>query len=362
MRVSSVFVLALAMMLARPAYAADAAAASVFAGARKAQVADGVHFDDFVTIGGIRQYVSVRGRHKDAPIILFLHGGPGFTSIPTSYVFMAPWEEYFTVAQYDQRGAGKTYGANDPEKVRSTMTMARMLDDAEEMAAWLRKTYGRNKIILMGHSWGSILGVKLAQRHPDWFYAYVGIGQGVEFGESEAAGYRATLAAAEKAGNAQAVAELKALAPFPDDLHPERNLQNLGKERHWLGFFHGATWRGTENDYDEIGRLSPDITAKDWDDRNKGLDFSLGVLWHEVEALDFSKTTDFGCPVFLFEGRHDLNVNADLAAEWFKTIKAPQKKLIWFEDSGHQVFEEEPGKTLVTLVETVLPLTGATHR
>lgn len=362
MRVFSILAAVMIAAAVLPARAADPSPASVFAGARKAQVADGVHFDGFVTIGGIRQYVSVRGRHKDAPIILFLHGGPGFTSIPTSYVFMAPWEEYFTVAQYDQRGAGKTYGANDPEKIRPTMTMARMLDDAEEMAAWLRKTYGRDKIVLMGHSWGSILGVKLAQRHPDWFYAYVGIGQGVEFGKSEAAGYRATLAKAEKAGNAQAVAELKALAPFPDAAHPERNLQNLGKERRWLAFYHGATWRGTENDYDEIGRLSPDITAKDWDDRNKGLNFSLGVLWPEVEKLDFSNTTDFGCPVFLFEGRHDLNVNADLAAQWFKTIKAPRKKLIWFEDSGHQVFEEEPGKTLVSLVENILPLTASPRR
>ena len=360
MRIFPILVAALIASLAVPARAADAA--SVFAGARQAQVADGVHFDDFVTIGGIRQYVSVRGRHKDAPLLLFLHGGPGFTSIPTSYFFTAPWEEYFTVAQYDQRGAGKTYGANDPEKIRPTMTMAQMLDDAEEMAAWLRKTYGRKKIVLMGHSWGSILGVRLAQRHPDWFYAYVGIGQGTVFGKSEAAGYRATLAAAEKAGNAQAVAELKSLAPFPDDAHPERNLQNLGKERRWLAFFHGATWRGTENDYDEIGKLNPDISAKDWDDRNKGLDFSLGALWPVVEALDFTTTTDFGCPVFLFEGRHDLNVNAGLAAEWFKTIKAPRKKLIWFENSAHQVFEEEPGKTLVTLVDEVLPLTGASRR
>ena len=145
MRFSYFFFLILATLFALPAAAADAPPVSVFAGARQAQVADGVHFDGFLPIGGIKQYVSVRGRHKDAPIILFLHGGPGFTSIPTSYVFMAPWEEYFTVAQYDQRGAGKTYGANDPQAVRPTMTMARMLDDAEEMAAWLRKTYGREQ-------------------------------------------------------------------------------------------------------------------------------------------------------------------------------------------------------------------------
>src|SRR5262249_14775325 len=102
MRVHALFAFALMLVAVSSAQAQQSQQPSVFAGARQAQVAHGVHFDGFLTIGGIQQYVSVRGRHKDAPIILFLHGGPGFTSTPTSYVFMAPWEEYFTVAQYDQ--------------------------------------------------------------------------------------------------------------------------------------------------------------------------------------------------------------------------------------------------------------------
>jgi pimeloyl-ACP methyl ester carboxylesterase len=355
--------LVLAALTAGPAARAQSdTPAAVFGDLGHAQVADGIDAQGFVTIGGIAQWLSVRGRHQDAPILLFLHGGPGLTSIPTSYYFLRQWEEYFTVAQYDQRGAGKTYGANDPDKIRPTMTVAQMVADAEDVAAYLRRTYHRDKIVLVGHSWGSGLGVKLIERHPDWFYAYVGIGQVVDFGKSEAADYQAVLAAARAAGNEEAVAGLEALAPYPDLQHPERNLQNLAKERHWVNVFHGITWHGGNEQYEGVARLSPDVTAKDLDDRNKGLGFSLAALWGEMSSISLSNDTDLRCPVFLFEGRHDLNVNPAVAAEWFARVHAPRKKLVWFEDSAHMVFEEEPGKTLQTLVDDVLPLTKSGAR
>ena len=346
-----------------PTLAADPAnPAIVFGDLRRAQLADGIDDQGFVTIGGISQWISVRGRHKSAPILLFLHGGPGFTSIPTSYYFMSGWDEYFTVAQYDQRGAGKTYGGNDPAQIRPTMTIDRMVADAEEVAAYLRRNYHRDKIVLVGHSWGSFLGVKLAQRHPDWFYAYVGIGQVVDMAKSEALGFQATLAAARKADNAQAISELESLAPFPDPQHPERNLENLQKERHWLAYFGGATWHGTQDQYGDIAKLSPDVSAKDRQDRDKGLELSLNALWTELGRSSLWNITDFGCPIILFVGRHDINVNAALTAEWFGRIHAPAKKLVWFENSAHLVYEEEQGKALVSLVEDVLPLTQPVPR
>lgn len=341
-----------------PTFAADPAnPATVFADLRRAQLADGIEDQGFVTIGDSRQWISVRGRHKNAPILLFLHGGPGFTSIPTSYFFMSGWDEYFTIAQYDQRGAGKTYGANDPAQVRPTMTIDRMVADAEGVATYLRRRYHRNKIVLVGHSWGSFLGVKLAQRHPDWIYAYLGIGQVVDMQKSEARGYQFTVAAARKADNAQAISELESLAPFPDPQQPERNLENLQKERRWLAYFRGATWRGTEDQYNDISMLSPDVTPKDREDRTKGLDLSLSALWGELGRSSLWNITNFECPIVLFVGRHDINVNAPLTAEWFARIHAPAKKLVWFENSAHLVYEEEQGKTLVSLVEDVLPLT-----
>lgn len=342
--------------IASPAGAADTDdARAILRDARQFQRDGAVLEEGFVEIGGIEQWVSVRGRHREAPILLFLHGGPGFTSIPNSYLYTAEWQEYFTVVQWDQRGAGKTYGRN-PQMPAASFNVARMLQDAEELVAYLRKRYGRDKIVLAGHSWGSILGVMLAQRHPDWFHVYVGMGQATDMRGSERMGYQATLAAAVAANDSVAVKELQAIAPFPHPGDPMADLAHLETERKWLARYGGAVWGGTEAGLDRAGRLSPDYTAVDWADRGKGLDASLQALWPEITRLDLSTIQRIDCPVILFEGRHDLNVNAELASRWFERLQAPSKKLVWFEDSAHVVFEEEPGKTLVTLQREVLPL------
>jgi pimeloyl-ACP methyl ester carboxylesterase len=321
--------------------------------------ADAIQSDGFVDIGGIRQWVSIRGNHADAPILLFIHGGPGFTTLPSSYYFLRDWREYFTVVQWDQRGAGKTYAANDPKAVQPTMTIDRMVADAEEMAAYLRKTYGRKKIVLVGHSWGSIVGVKLARLHPDWFYAYVGAGQFVAFQPNEAMGYQVTLDAARKDGNAEAVADLERIAPFPDAVHPERNIANLGTERRWLAHYGGYYWRNNVGHDDELNRFSPDYGDDELKTRDVAQGFSIQTLWAELGKVDLRRDTTFKEPVFFIQGRHDIGTNAALLDQWYATVRAPKKKLIWFEDSAHMTYQEEPGKFLVTLVNDVLPLTRA---
>lgn len=130
-----------------------------------------------VQIDNSTQWLSIRGRDRRNPILLFLHGGPGSPTMPVAYTFQSPWEDYFTVVQWDQRGTGKTYAANDPKTLASTMTVEQMTSDAEEVVRYLQKQFGKQKIFLLGHSWGTVLGVALAQRHPEWLYAYLGVGQ-----------------------------------------------------------------------------------------------------------------------------------------------------------------------------------------
>lgn len=329
----------------------------IFRNVAKPVTADAVDYQGMVTIGGIPQWISVRGRHRSNPVLLVLHGGPGFTLSPVSYYFMREWEEYFTVVQWDQRGAGKTFAANNPDAIRPTMNMARMVDDAEEMVGYLRRTYGKDRIVLFGHSFGSILGAQLAQRRPEWLYAYVGMGQVTDAPRSEAMGYAATLKAAETAHNEKAVAELKAIAPFPDPVHPQRNLQNLGQERKWLATYGGYYWRGGVGHNEEIARLSPDYSAEELKMRDVAQSFSDQALWAEVGRTNLMQRTQFRTPVIILQGRHDLGTSSTLVAEWFSHVSAPRKKLVWFEDSAHMVYEEEPGKVLVTLVNDVLPLT-----
>jgi len=139
---------------------------------------DGIDVLEKVKIGGIDQWVSIRGRDRSNPVLLFIHGGPGGVAMPLSHGFQDTWEEFFTVVQWDQRGAGKTYSANDPEKVGPTMSADRMIQDAEELVTHLRTRFHKDKIVVVGHSWGTIVGINLAKRHPEWLNAYVGMGLG----------------------------------------------------------------------------------------------------------------------------------------------------------------------------------------
>jgi pimeloyl-ACP methyl ester carboxylesterase len=320
--------------------------------------ADGIEIRRMVRIGDIDQYVSIRSRHRGNPILLFLHGGPGLTSIPVSYTYMRGWDEYFTLVQWDQRGAGKTYAANDLAKMRAGMRIDTMVNDADELVQWLRTTFGQQRIVLMAHSWGTILGVKLVQRHPDWFSAYVGMGQVVDFPKSEAMGYAATLAAARADHNGRAIADLKSVAPFPDLRNPQRNYSNLPLERRWLEHYDGDE-AGTN---EEVARFSPEYSTDELKARDDGQTFSLQALWEQLSTVDFTRDTEFACPVILLEGRRDVTTSAALANTWFDAIRAPAKKFVWFDNSAHMVFEEEPGKVLSTLVNDVLPLTRSPDR
>jgi len=320
-------------------------------------VADGgIERLEAVRIGGIDQWVSIRGNDRRNPVLLMLHGGPGWVAMPTSWYFQRGWEEYFTVVQWDQRGAGKTYASNDPARVAPTMTRERMIADSEELVAWLRKEFGKDRIFVLGQSWGSYLGLELAQRRPEWLHAYIGMGQVTNAPESERRGWAWTLQRAKAAGNAEAVAELEALAPYAEGNTP-LPLDNLFKQRKWLNQYGGMVHNRTGGNAEAAAiRLSPEYTDQDVAAIWKGNDFSMQHLLAEVLTLDMSQVRELKTPLFLFLGRHDYNVSSELAAEWFNTVRAPGKQLVWFEQSAHEVMIEEPGKTLLTLVNQVRPI------
>ena len=294
-----------------------------FEKARVFKTRDTIDEQGLVTIGGIPQWVSVRGRHASAPLLLVLHGGPAFTVSPVSYYYMRDWEEHFTVVQWDQRGSGKTYAASDPKQVEDNLSVDRLVADAQELIDHLRKKYHKERIVLFGHSFGSILGVKLAQRIPDQLYAYVGMGQFTDFSRSEADGYAATLAAARADKNEKAVAALEAIAPFPDRQHPERNLKNLGTERFWLATYGGYYWPGGFGNNAAIAAFSPDYSASELKIRDEAQAFSDRLLWDEVGKISLMGTTRFRVPVVILQGRHDRGTSSALVNQWFATVEAP---------------------------------------
>jgi len=174
---------------------------------------NGVQDSFEAVLGGARQAVNVRGADRDNPILLFVHGGPGSVEMPMAWSFQRPWEDYFTVVQWDQRGAGKSFPLNDPEALAPTMTLERYRDDAIELIELLSRRYGKRKVVLMGHSWGSAVGLAVAAKRPDLLHAYVGIGQAIDFCENERVGMAWTIARAKREGNAQAVREVEASSP-----------------------------------------------------------------------------------------------------------------------------------------------------
>ncbi|HEY0940445.1 MAG TPA: alpha/beta hydrolase, partial [Steroidobacter sp.] len=302
-----------------------------------------------VEIGGIPQWLSVRGKDRNNPILLFIHGGPGFPEMPASWFYQTPWEEFFTVVQWDQRGAGRTMTGSTPEAVHAQVSVERMIADAVEVVGYLRKTYGKEKIFVLGHSWGSVLGLELARRHPSWLHAYVGMGQYIELEENERLGYEFALRSAREAGNDTAVAELSAIAPYPK---PDRRIEitDVLTQRKWLTYFGGMTRGRSGLEYEVNARLlSPDYGLDDLRSAQyEGV--SAAKLAAEFVNIDFSKVNRLDCPVFVLAGRSDYAVSSVVAERWFSKLKAPVKKLVWFEQSSHMLQFEEPGKLLLTLV------------
>jgi proline iminopeptidase len=332
-----------------------AEATEIIGSARKILTPSGVERLEKVRIGEIEQWVSVRGVDRRNPVLLYIHGGPGYVSMPMSWWSTRGWEEYFTVIQWDQRAAGKTYLLTDPKVVAPTLTNERMVADAEEMAEWARKAFSKRKIFVLGHSYGSYLGLELARRHPDWLYAYIGVGQVANMPESERRGWQFAMDAARREGNGEAIRELQSIAPYPA---PEKvsPIQDTYIERKWMTYYGGAmAYRHTNDAEADLSYLSPDYKDDEirhlWDGNAFATPFLLPGL-----LAKRSTTTKLDVPLILFEGRHDRNVNADVSAEWFAQVQAPEKHLVWFEHSAHLLITEEPGKVLISLVRYALPI------
>ncbi|BAV96223.1 alpha/beta fold hydrolase [Lysobacter enzymogenes] len=337
----------------KPANRAEAIA--VVAQARRIVTPNGIERSEKVRIGGIEQWVSIRGNDRRNPVLLVVHGGPGYVSMPMSWWNGRGWEEYFTVVHWDQRASGKTHLLTPQEQIAPTLTPERMIADVEEMVAWVRKDLGKDKIFLLGHSYGSYLGLETARRHPQWLHAYIGVGQATDVAESERRGWRATLDAAQRDGNAEAVRELEALAPYAAPGHPP-TIQQIYAQRKWLQRYGGTMAYRQNNDDDSVlARLSPDYSDEQLRGLWKGNDFATPILLPQLMTQNLATGKTLDCPLILLLGRHDTNVNSDVAAEWYAQVKAPGKALVWFEHSAHMPMTEEPGKFLLALVNQARP-------
>lgn len=306
-----------------------------------------------VEIGGVPQRLDIRGRDVDLPILLFVHGGPGSPESPTSWIYQNAWEEFFVVVQWDQRGCGRSLPAQPGALDLDAITIARMVDDGAEVVAHLLDRFGRNKLFLMGHSWGTVIGVRLAQRMPERLFAYVGMGQVVNSVANENASYEFALSRAREAAHEEALGELSALAPYPPSLQ-DFSVQKILTQRKWVNHFGGMSHdRHDSSHLDRAAVLSPDYSDDELARGEQAVGSILRLL-PELLGFDITGVRQLACPVFILAGRHDYATPSRLAWAWFENLDAPVKELHWFERSAHMIQYEEPGKLLMTLVNNVL--------
>lgn len=342
-----------------PAYAAQCPDTSAYQPARdiiedlgRIVAPDGIEESYTVELGGIPQWINVRGQDSANPVILFVHGGPAAPVIPSSWQFQRPLEDYFTIVNWDQRGAGKTYLEVEPELIEDSIFIQQYVDDAIELAEFVRETYDKEKIILMGHSWGTIVSMHAALQRPDLFYAYAGIGQVINVHENEQISYQHGLDQAKLHDNQEAVDELMSIAPYPGDEPVTR--ERIIIARKWAQHYGGlSAYRDESMYYFRAPQLSPLYSDAQRCAINDGNVFTLSRLLDEFLEVDFSAVDEFPIPVVMLMGRHDYTTPSEPAAEWLAQVEAPYKKGVWFENSAHMAPWEEPGKTLVSLLRYI---------
>ena len=284
--------------------------------------------EEVIQIGGIKQYITLKGRDRSKPLFLFLHGGPGGSVISYAQNFTRKLQEHFVVVQWDQRETGETLKLNSSNV---PLSLSVFQQDTHELIDTLLKRFQREKLYLAAHSWGTALGFYMAKNYPQLLFAYIPIGPMINQLESERIVLNMMKEKAQTTGNQKEIAELSLVKiPFGDgaQLYYHRKwLQDLSGSRKQLSRSYVESWSST------------------W----------LQVFNEASRDNLFETLPSIGCPVYFFAGRKDLQTNSGIVETYYKQLKAPKKALFWFENSGHSIPSSEPGRLQDLIIEKILP-------
>jgi len=302
----------------------------------------------YVRLGGVEQWVMMRGESTANPPLVLLHGGPGWSETSFFRHFNAALEEHFVVVYWDQRGAGKSFDARIP---RESMTFEQFLADLDALVDHVRALLGAAKVALFGHSWGSALGASYAARHPDKVSVYVGSGQIGDWAAGEAASYAFALAEARRLDHRKAIDALVDIGPPPYDASA------VFTERTWLQRLEHQL---TAKKLWDLGRIllgEAESSIFDLPTMFRGFRWTMDVMWAEVSRLNLlERVPAMQVPVVLFLGRRDHWVPPATSLAWLDALTAPLKRVEWFEDSGHEPFADEPEAFNARMIDLVRPL------
>lgn len=311
-----------------------------------------------VRLGGVDQWLIIRGEDVNKPVLLFLSGGPGSSEAGRVLRFNQELEKHFVVVIWEQRGCAKSYPSLNP---KSALSLDQYAADIIELTDVLRERFDEEKIYLVGHSWGTIIGIRAVQARPDLFHAYIGTAQMVDVREADQDIYQLLLEHSRKTGDTQSLQTLEELGEPPymvkNPILPYSTF--FGRE---YAFFQGADIKDEEfrregdllllmfkqPEYGWLDRLYYLLSLKD----------TFNAVYPQLQELDFRlEAANLDLPVYMILGRYDINGTYWLAEEYFNILQAPHKQLYIFEDSGHGMIWEEAEKYHDIMVNTVLPET-----
>lgn len=306
-----------------------------------------------VPVNGTTLDLRIRGTNTNNPVVLFLHGGPGICDRHFVLRDQAPLTDVCTLVCLDQRGSGKSYTR---EQGKREMSVDQVVEDARIVVEFLCDKFRKDKIYLVGHSYGSFLGVLLCQRYPKHIAAYVGLGQLADGPENERISYEFVWNEAQKRGDAKAIADLTRIGAPVHGFY--KSLDDLTVQRNYMTKFGGAAHGESESIFTSMVLpvlRSPEYTLFDLIKYANGAYYNLRQLWESVIACEFIKTVrSLDMPVFITQGKFDRNTPPELAKAWLDALDAPKKEWIWFENSAHSPIREESARWNEVFREKVL--------
>jgi pimeloyl-ACP methyl ester carboxylesterase len=316
---------------------------ATFANAQSQDIA--VSWEGFVPIGGIEQWISIRGESPTNPVILYLHGGPGEALSPFPSIF-DQWYRDFTVVLWDQRGSGKTYGRNP--SAPEDMILEQLMQDAIEIAEYALDKLGKDKLVLVGQSWGSMIGWTAALKRPDLFHAYVGTGQSVSWARTVEGQEAYARAQAQAAGDEAALRTMNEAREAP-----LLSFARTAPYRRWIMPPSDLAFIQMQRDYVGPEPIRQEGEVWDW---VRGFSFSVGALGDDGLRFDAHEIgLDSGIPVVVIQGRDDHVTPYEAAEEFVRDIRAPAKKFVPI-DGGHFACYTNSGAFVSALTEYVGPL------
>lgn len=301
-------------------------------------------------INGARQWLVIRGRDVSNPVLLFLHGGPGTPETAFLHRFNRNLEESFVVVSWEQRGAGKSFSPRPPAE---SMTLDQFVADTHEVTRYLKERFGQERIYLVGHSWGTLLGMRVAARQPEDYHAVVAVSQTSHAIREQKEIFEWVHARAAEEDNRRALKQLQPIADRLDDPLPPEDMSVIMS---WVDRYGGGAFRGQKS-FGELARTvltTPVYTLAEKINYLRGEKFSLEHLYAEVAEVDlFSEIDRVDIPVYFLHGRHDYQVPMTVAYDYYQHLEAPQKRFVVFEESAHGVLYEEPDRFLQVMSEIV---------